>query len=447
MQFGFLALDPRRQEAYPYLISNLLSLNRRVPLGPMKNNQHILIIGYVWPEPDSSAAGRRMMQLISLFQLAGWNVTFASASAETEHMIDLSDRGIETADIEINSSRFDEFIRDLQPSVVMFDRFVIEEQFGWRVAEHCPDAVRLLDTEDLHCLRKARHMAVKEGRDFKMADLLATNIAKREIASILRCDLSLIISEFEMHLLQEVFGIESRHLHYLPFLLDSIEEDKIRHWNTFESRHHFVMIGNFRHAPNWDAVLYMKNDIWPRIRRKLPKTQLHIYGAYPSRKVKELHSPKDGFLIQGRAEEARTVVGNARLCLAPLRFGAGLKGKLVEAMQCGTPSVTTGIGAEGINGTIAWSGKIADEAAKISEAAVKLYSEKSVWESAQKRGIRIINERFAKAGFEATLITQIEQLQAHLEAHRLQNFTGRMLMHHTMASTKYMSRWIEAKNS
>lgn len=162
--------------------------------------------------------------------------------------------------------------------------------------------------------------------------------------------------------------------------------------------------------------------------------------------MKQMHRPKEGFYIKGRAEDAGAVVRQARLCLAPLRFGAGLKGKLVEAMQCGTPSVTTEIGAEGIAGDLEWSGIVAGDPKEFADAAVELYNSKSTWQQAQKKGIRIINERFQKEQFGPELLDRVEQIKSNLEQHRRQNFTGAMLLHHTAASTKYMSRWIEAKN-
>jgi len=411
-----------------------------------EKEQRLLIIGYVWPEPNSSAAGRRMMELISLFQSNGWDVTFASASAETEHMVDLPSQGVDIENIAIYSSGFDDFVAELQPTVVMFDRFVTEEQFGWRVAEQCPDALRLLDTEDLHCLRNARQQAIKEGKSFTKEDLLSTKIAKREIASILRCDVSLVISQAEMDLLEDLFKVNSNLLHYLPFLLDPITEEDRQTWLPFEQRNHFVTIGNFRHAPNWDAVVHLKKNIWPRIRESLRQAELHIFGAYVSPKARQLHTPEEGFFIEGRAKDAMDVVVKARVCLAPLRFGAGLKGKLIEAMQAGTPNVTTTVGAEGMSGKLPWSGAIAEEPADIVEAAIELYTNKSAWREAQEHGIRIINDRFAGQPFGADLIERIEHVLTHLDEHRIQNFTGRMLMHHSMASTKYMGRWIEAKN-
>lgn len=413
----------------------------------MDKKLQLLIIGYVWPEPDSSAAGRRMMELISLFQAQGWEITFASASAETEYMVDLSDFGVHTQNIAINSSSFDDFVTGLQPSIVMFDRFVTEEQFGWRVAEQCPDALRILDTEDLHCLRKARQIAVEEGRSFSKWDLLSEEMAKREIASILRCDLSLIISEAEMGLLREVFGVDSALLQYVPFLLDPITKTEMRQWPSFEARECITTIGNFRHAPNWDSVVHLKEEVWPRVRDYLSEAEIHVYGAYTSAEAQKLHAPEDGFYIEGRAENAKEVVGRAKVCLAPLRFGAGLKGKLVEAMQCGTPAVTTPVGAEGLNGVLPWCGAIGETTDDIAKATVELYTSKAAWKKAQQNGIRIVNERFDKATFGPTLIERITYLLDHLAPHRLQNFTGRMLQHHSMASTKYMGRWIEAKNS
>jgi len=412
-----------------------------------QKKQQVLIIGYVWPEPNSSAAGRRMMELISLFRSQEWKVMFASASAETEHMAELSNLGIETVNIAINSSDFDDFVADLQPSIVMFDRYVTEEQFGWRVAEQCPEALRVLDTEDLHCLREARQKAVMDGHDFSAEDLLTTKIAKREIASILRCDLSLIISEAEMDLLQDVFGIDPAILQYVPYLLEPIGGETIEAWVPFASRTHFVTIGNFRHAPNRDAVLYLKNEIWPKIRESLSRAELHIYGAYPSQETQELHNPKEGFFIEGRAKDAEAVVGEAKICLAPVRFGAGLKGKLVEAMQCGTPSITTSVGAEGLQGELPWAGRVENEADRIVEVAVELYTDESAWSKAQTNGVEIINCRFAGGDFGPALIKRMQVLKKDLSRHRLHNFTGRMLMHHSMASTKYMGRWIEAKNS
>lgn len=419
----------------PYNFSIFAQQKQKMP-------QCILIIGSVWPEPDSSAAGSRMLQLIAEFQQQGWKVVFASAAADSEFSADLNSLDIEKKNIELNNASFDSFVKELQPEIVMFDRFMTEEQFGWRVAENCPEALRILDTEDLHSLRSGRQTAWKEKRAFTVADLMS-DLAKREVASIYRCDLSLIISHYEMKLLSEHFKVDEALLHYLPFMLDPVD---VSGWKAFPERKNFISIGNFLHEPNWNAVQYLKEEIWPLIRKQLPEADLHVYGAYPSQKVMALHSPKQGFHIQGRAEDAKQVIGNARVLLAPLRYGAGLKGKLVDAMQCGTPNVTTDIGAEAMNGELEWSGLIANTAEEISAAAVKLYTDSELWERSQKNGIKIINILFQKEGAGKSFIEWVVELRKNLEQHRRQNFTGAMLMHHSMSGTRFMSKWIEEKN-
>lgn len=412
----------------------------------MNQIQSLLIIGFVWPEPNSSAAGGRMMQLISLFQEQGFEVTFASPAQDSDFMVDLSQYNIKKKSIVLNCVSFDNFIKELNPNLVLFDRFMIEEQFGWRVAENCPPALRILDTEDLHCLRLARQKAFKEKRKFQTADLLVEEVAKREIASILRCDLSLMISEFEIELLSTTFKIDKSLLYYLPLLLEADEVPNLESLPSFDERVDFVFIGNFLHEPNWNAVLYLKETIWPLIKKQLPQAVLNIYGAYPSQKVLQLNNVKDGFLIQGRAENANQVVLKARVVLAPLRFGAGIKGKLLEAMQCGTPSVTTSIGAESMHDKLPWNGFVVNNPQSFAEKAVQLYQDEKLWLQAQKYGVDIINQRYLKGLFEGDFKEHVEYLLNNVQQHRLNNFMGELLQHHTLRSTKYMSKWIEEKN-
>ena len=412
----------------------------------MMEKQRVLIIGFVFPEPNSSAAGGRMVQLISIFMEQGFTVTFASPAMDSDFMVDLDSLGVVKESIALNCSSFDVFIKELNPTIVLFDRFMMEEQFGWRVAENCPEALRLLDTEDLHCLRLARQKAFKENRQFTTDDLLVEDVAKREIASILRCDISLMISEHEIELLQSLFKIDTDFLYYLPLLLEPIKESSIQNLPSFEERNNFVFIGNFLHEPNWNAVQYLKETIWPLIRKQMPEAVLQVYGAYPSQKVLQLHKPAEGFHIMGRADNAQDVVQNARVVLAPLRFGAGIKGKLVEAMQCGTPSVTTTIGAESMCGDLSWNGFVTDDASVFADRAVELYQDEILWLKAQENGFEIIEKRYLKSLFENDFVEHILKVQTYLKQHRLQNFMGTMLHHHSLTSTKYMSRWIEEKN-
>ena len=404
----------------------------------------VLAIGYVWPEPNSSAAGSHMMSLLRLFKRQGWSVEFATPAQETEHMIDLSEEGITSQSIQLNCDSFDQYIEELQPDVVMFDRFMMEEQFGWRVEKVCPNAFKLLDTEDLQFLRNARHEAVKKETELTK-EYLYSDLAKREIAAILRCDLSLIISSYEMELLQSEFNIDPKLLHHLPFMVDlnTLPEST----KSFEERKHFMTIGNFRHAPNWDAVLQLQK-IWPKIRKQLPDTELHIYGSYPPPKATALHNPKTGFHIKGWAKDAQEVMEQARVCVAPLRFGAGIKGKLLDAMKLQTPNVTSEIGSEGMlpQGELQWPGAVADDIDEFVEQAVGLYKDEEKWLKAQSQCHSILEAHYEQNQLGDKLIERLIALESELKSHRLDNFFGSMLKHHSMASTKYMSQWIAEKN-
>ncbi|MDX1268795.1 MAG: glycosyltransferase [Oceanisphaera sp.] len=403
----------------------------------------VLVIGYVWPEPNSSAAGSHMLSILRLYKRQGWQVEFATPAQRTEHMVDLAAEGITSQSIALNCDSFDAYVAEYRPDIVMFDRFMMEEQFGWRVEKNCPQALRILDTEDLQCLRQARHQAHKTGRTMTTADLF-NDIARREIAAILRSDLSLIISDFEMALLQDTFKVDSRLLHHLPFMVDL--ERLPAQTAAYANRRHFMTIGNFRHAPNWDAVLYLQ-QIWPLIRKQVPDAELHIYGSYPPPKATALHNPKSGFLIKGWADDAFVVMEQARICLAPLRFGAGIKGKLLDAMMMQTPSITTPIGSEGMHGTVPWPGLIAEDTDTFAAAAVALYNDETAWQQAQRQGTELLHQRYDGKILGEQLIERIQATLADLEEHRLHNFTGSMLRHHSMMSTKYMSQWIAAKNA
>ena len=400
----------------------------------------LLIIGYVWPERNSSAAGGHMLSLLRMFRDAGWSLHYASPAVRGEHECDLSLEDIKTHEISLNCSSFDIFVSKLNPDAVLFDRFLMEEQFGWRVSQACPNAMKILDMEDVHSLRDARHRAIKAGKTIEKAET-TTDMALREAAAIFRCDLSLVISDKEVEFLKSTYLIPETLMVHCPFLIQSEERDFL----PFEGRAHFISIGNFRHAPNWDAVLQLKEKIWPLIRKNLPEAQLHIYGAYPPPKAVSLHNEREGFLVKGWVADAQEVMSKSRVCLAPLRFGAGLKGKLTEAMIFGTPSVTTKVGAEGIQGAFPWAGAVEEDEQMFAQAAIALYSDKRAWIVAQKRGESILKARFNKDEITQRVMKKVESVYRDLPAHRAKNFIGQMLQHHSMKSTQYMSQWIEAK--
>ena len=407
----------------------------------MKLNQSLLIIGKVWPEPASSAAGIRMMQLIDFYQSKKYQIVFASTAKESEFQIDLKAIGITTKFIELNSSSFDEYTYHLNPDIVIFDRFMTEEQFGWRVIEQCPNAFRILNTEDLHFLRRARQLSIKTTGNLSNIEL-RTEDAVREIASIYRSDLTLLVSNVEIDILHSEFKVPKSILFHLPVFA----KKNLGSIPSFDSRKEFMFIGNFHHEPNWDALRFLKESIWPKIRKKLPGAVLNIYGAYSSQKVLDFHNPSQGFLIHGRVDDSMKVTLRSKVSLAPLRFGAGIKGKLLEAMAAGTPSVATLIGVEGMADPQNWCGIAIDDVDEFVNGAVSLYTDEILWNQAQLRGFEIIESRFESEIHLSNFESRLTLIQENIKAHRKEHFIQQLVQHQTLMSNRFLSKWIEEKN-
>jgi len=192
-----------------------------------------------------------MVGLLELFCAQGWVLTYACTASISEYSYPLESLSIERQHIKVNDSAFDTFITQLNPDIVLYDRFMVEEQFSWRVDAHCPRALTLLETSDLHCLRLARQEALKSNREFETVELMG-EVAYREIASIQRTDLTLMISSYEMELLKTVFNIDEQLIHYFPFIVNAEEQSK----NTKDRKSTRL---NSSHANISYAVFCLKN--------------------------------------------------------------------------------------------------------------------------------------------------------------------------------------------
>lgn len=406
----------------------------------------VLILSPVPPEPNSSAAGKRIMDFIQAFLEWNWKVDLATTGAETQFQVPLkhlSDLGITCSHIQPNDDGFDIWLKAINPDIVIFDRFYIEEQFGWRVEQVCPGALRILETCDLHSLRDVRE-ANHFLTDQKQLHSLMIQSPKglRELASIFRCDLSLIISDFEYALLTQQFHIPKEMVFYCPFWIKSAGPRR----KTFQEREGLSWIGNFNHPPNWDSVRWLRNEIWPLIRKLDPRLKMSVYGAYPSEKVLQLNKPEMGFIVHGRAESSLDVLESSKVLLAPLRFGAGLKGKILDAAVAETPIVTTGIGAEGLGSEDLFPGVICEHPEDLAKACHLLCSDQNLWQEAQTKAPPFLKTLFEaerlKVEFRQALETKLKQLKKD----RLENLTGALLRHHSHQSTKHLSNWISLKN-
>ncbi len=421
-----------------------------------------VLISYVWPEPQSSAAGLRHRNLIEALFRSGYEVAIASA-AQNELGRQSCEQwarewnGVSVKALQLNHSSFDEWISEKKPDLVMFDRFVVEEQFGWRVRGSAPEATCILDTSDLHFLRVSREkhsrLIPRDGNPLvgvgPVADAMEwdVDLACRELASIHRVDLTWLVSDFERELLTRQFGVDPRRLAVSRFAYP--EQGRAPAGvaaRDFGGRLGFCLLGNFRHAPNLDAFRWMRSVVWPKIRAELPAAELHIYGAYPTKEVMEAHSPRTGFLVHGRAESLDEVFALRRVSLAPLRFGAGIKGKISDSWWHGLPVVSTSIGLEGMSDGGSWGGRIADSVEAFARACVELHESEAEWIKAREHGRRVLREMFSTDRFERDFKAGLIQAREN-QGWRESDWIRRMMVHSTLDSYRYFGRWIQLKQS
>ena len=409
--------------------------------GPDTDFKSLLVIGHQWPEPEATGAGVRMLWLLNGFLQKGFHIVFASAAGSGDYRVDLGKLGITEVEIQINDTSFDEFLQKQAFSHVLFDRFLTEEQFGWRVRDHLPRALLLLDTEDLHSLRYSREDAVKRAGEWSVTDWVEHPLFFREVASIFRSDLTLIISKREMELLLFEVPYLREKLVYLPFGLDKpTPEPRV----DFHKRSDFVFVGNGKHAPNRDAIAHLKNEIWPRIRHGLPDAVLQVYGAYLPKQILQMDAPAQGFQVKGWAPELQPVLRNSRLLLAPLRFGAGIKGKILKAVAFDLPVMGTTIGFEGILDGHQAHPFIADSVEDFADKAVALYTNPVAWERALA-----LQQKAAGAHINASFDTLTQAMDSYPNRQRALPRETRLiqtlLQNEAFGRLRYLSRWIEAK--
>lgn len=431
--------------------------------GDLAVSRKCLLIAYVWPEPQSSAAGLRDRNLIEGLLQSGYEVVIASASENEPGRI-FCERwagevpALSVHPIRLNDSSFDSWVAELQPELVIFDRFVIEEQFGWRVRRSAPSAVCILDTQDLHFLRLSREQALRRALQEQRWTCVAAagggewdaGLVCRELAAIHRVDLAWLVSDFERDLLVREFRVEASRLAVSRF---AYPEPPWRPSGSagergaeFLTRSGFSMVGNFRHAPNLDAFRWLRHEIWPRVRRLLPRAEVHVYGAYPPKEAMEAHAPQAGFLVHGPAKDLAEVFSARRVSLAPLRFGAGIKGKIADSWWHGVPVVSTSIGREGMSDEGAWGGRVADEAAAFAQACVEIHESEGAWSAARAEGGRLLERLFSQATFMRDFSSSLENAMGSRRRFST-DWTRRILLQATTDSYRYFGKWLELKSS
>lgn len=293
----------------------------------------------------------------------------------------------------------------------------------------------------------------------------------RELASIHRCDLTLVCSPHEMDLLQREYGVPKDKLCLASFfvnpssifetnLTSSTKQEQV---SNDEEETKFIFCGGFLHDPNVDAVKVLLKNIWPRLRTMVPnddassnRISLHIHGAYCPKSILQSHNPKDGIFVHGYTPRLEDIFDNQtgrNVLLAPLRFGAGIKGKILDAWRYGMPVITTPIGSEGIvpqQDDDHFGGAVCLTVDDFCENAVALMlNTDGCYSKAQKDGFRLLRTEFHAGRNWDTVQQHLQALRHHdtLADSRQRDPIQAMLWHQSLRSTKYFSKWIEEKEA
>jgi O-antigen biosynthesis protein len=348
--------------------------------------RRVLVIDACMLTPDRDAGSMRMQQVMEILVNLGCKVTFAPDNLEYRqpYVMALQQMGVEV--------QFHPYARSIsmllgrrgeELDVVILSRHYIAAKHIDAVRAFAPHALVVFDTVDLHFLREER-----------LAELTATPTAKRtaeakrneELALIRKADLTLVVSPFEKELL------ESLEPDAQVMLLSTIHEplggDK-----SFAEREGLLFIGGFQHPPNTDAILWYGHEILPRLRERLPGVKTYVVGMDPPSTVKALAA--EDLVIAGHVPDLTPYLTGCRLSVSPLRYGAGVKGKVNHAMSYGLPVVATTPSIEGMQLTSGVDVLVGDDPESFADAVALAYRDQALWNTLSEGGRENIRRHFS----------------------------------------------------
>lgn len=356
--------------------------------------RRVLVVDNYMITPDRESGSLRMRNLFRILQGLGYQITFAAANLEAPqpYVAELQRQGIEVL--------YRPYVRQLarhlaahgkRYDLVILSRADAAARTMSAARRHCPQARILFDTVDLHFLREGRLATLRGDR---ITQLVAETRKRQELDLMRQADLTLVVSETERELLAvEAPEILVRVISNIHAIYGSARPP--------EQRRDLLFIGAFAHPPNRDAVLFFCRDIMPLLRVSRPDLRLNIIGAEPPPEV--LACANDAVHILGYVPDVDPWFARCRLSIAPLRYGAGVKGKINHSLAHGLPVVATNIAAEGMFLVDGESALIADDAAAFAEAIARLDADDALWERLSAGGLAVMEQHFSFAAAERAI--------------------------------------------
>ncbi len=349
--------------------------------------RRVLVIEACMLTPDQDSGSVRMLALLEILIEAGCKVSFAADSLEYRqpYVRDLQQRGVEvifhpyaTSISELLGTRGVEF------DLVVIARHYVAAKHMDAVRAFAPQALLVFDTVDLHFLREER---LAELQDSAAAKAAARATRAAELALIAKADVTLVVSPIEMTLLAD--ALPQARVRVLSNIHELLPGGK-----PYAEREGLVFIGGFQHPPNTDAVLWYAREILPHVRRLLPGVKTTIVGADPPATVRALAG--DDLVVTGYVPDVAPYFTGCRVSIAPLRYGAGVKGKVNLAMSYGLPVVATAASVEGMSLAPGEDVLVAETAEDFAEAICRLYNDPVLWERLSAGGRDNIRTHFSR---------------------------------------------------
>ncbi|GGY14497.1 glycosyl transferase family protein [Rhodanobacter panaciterrae] len=354
----------------------------------------ILVVDTMTPEPARDSGSLRLSAILRLLDEQGWSTSFLpdDGRASTQEITALGSLGVEVL-CKPWVSELPGWLREhgSELHAVILCRHTVAGQYADLVRKHAPQAKLLFDTVDLHFLREQR--AAELSSNSAMARQAEAS-RRSELALIGQCDATFVVSPHEQALLAQMLP-QAR----VELLSNIHDVHGCRHPHA--QRKGLVFIGGYGHPPNSDAIRWIAGEILPRLREVLPDIRVHILGDVPELIRQQLASP--GLHFHGRVPDLATWLESCLASLAPLRFGAGVKGKINMAMSYGVPVVATSIAVEGMQLNDEIDVLVAEDAAAFVTAVVRLHDDIRLWETLSVNGMANVREHFSTDAAAAVL--------------------------------------------
>ncbi len=356
--------------------------------------RRILVLDHRLPTPDQDAGSVRMTAIFRALRELGFKVTFLPLNLwrHEPYCSELQRVGVEVLYAPFVTS-VNDFLQRSGPlyDAVFISRLSTARDVFHQVRRSCKNAKLFFDTVDLHFLRETRRSEL-EGDEKLAAEAMETMRRELEIAGL--ADATLVVSPVEKALLLEADPNLEVHI------LSNIHSPR-KPGAAFGARKDLLFIGGFEHPPNLDGVCWFAREILPLVARELPQIVLHLVGSRATEEVRALGSER--VRVWGFVPDVDPFFAECRLSVAPLRYGAGVKGKVGHSLALGLPCVATTVAAEGMDLAHERELLIADDPAGFAAAVVRLYRDEELWCRLSEAGMKVIERSFSPGVAKARL--------------------------------------------